>query len=156
MGTRGRDSSRDLSNLYKRLVLLCVASSLSIASFMFVSIDAYVHSDALDRIQADYATCLVTNYQTQFNAEEKLKVIEDGDILEKLENVCTVDPKNKFPSLIALTPIVIVAMTCVSLSALVFSCGRKRMNDWKRFVISLWHWIRCKKRRMPSYGMERT
>lgn len=63
----------------------------------------YLNGDVLDEIQMDYATCLVTNYQTRFDAEEKIKMIENGDILNKLADVCLIDPENKFPSLIALT-----------------------------------------------------
>eukprot|EP01084_Bolivina_argentea_P259565 438001_1 len=140
-------ADKGLINLYIRLIIYSIFIVLSATGFLYVSFSMYLHNDAFNEIIAEYVECLVVNFQLQFNADEQMEIIQNGDILDRLENVCILDPKNKFPAMNLMGIIIICAVLSVGFGTMIFSCSLSKLKQWNNIVCFVCNEIKDKRRK---------
>lgn len=137
---------KHLVNLYQRLIVYTLIMAAAIIIILFVTIDSHVHwnNGTLIRVTVEYVECLVTNFQILFDAETQRQIIENGDIIQRLDHLCTADPDHEMPAADWYGILIMASCSLIAAASFAFSCSLKKCEQWKTGISWILH---CGKRR---------
>eukprot|EP01083_Nonionella_stella_P202905 740804_1 len=144
------DHDAHLIHLYKRLIVYSICISISFTCFLYVWIITYAKWEStIKPTVSNYYLCLFTNFQLTLDGNEKAQIMQNGNLLQYLSEVCVLDPDNDFPALGALYFIVFIGVTLTAIASMIFSCSLAKYHQWKNTVLSIGtrfeRCIQCKK-----------